>query len=148
ILLLRSGPYFPLRRHQNCQPIKREDNESERVPTGNCCGRESNMSTRGKEYHCSSNQSQGETMSRVLAVDKIDNAHLCSRVTIFGSSGKLPLQPLLPFGRLWYGEPNAISNAIDYAKHRSRSHDAVIRVYDEAGNVIESVGKTAADTLP
>jgi hypothetical protein len=34
----------------------------------------------------------------------------------------------LPFGRLWYGEPNAISNAIDYAKFRSRSHDAVIRV--------------------
>jgi hypothetical protein len=22
----------------------------------------------------------------------------------------------LPFGRLWYGEPNAISNAIDYAR--------------------------------
>jgi len=36
----------------------------------------------------------------------------------------------LPFGRLWYAEPNAISNAVDYAKHRSRSH-AVIRVYDE-----------------
>lgn len=34
----------------------------------------------------------------------------------------------LPFGRLWYGEPNAISNAIDYAKFFSRSHDAVIRV--------------------
>jgi hypothetical protein len=33
----------------------------------------------------------------------------------------------LPFGRLWYGEPNAISNAVEYAKHRSRSHDAVIR---------------------
>jgi len=44
----------------------------------------------------------------------------------------------LPFGRLWYGEPNAISNAIGYAQHRSRSHDAVIRVYDEAGNVIET----------
>jgi hypothetical protein len=42
----------------------------------------------------------------------------------------------LPFGRLWYGEPNAISNAIDYAKRRGRSHDAVIRVYDESGNVI------------
>jgi hypothetical protein len=41
----------------------------------------------------------------------------------------------LPFGRLWYGEPNAVSNAISYAKHRSRSHDAVIRVYDDAGNV-------------
>src|SRR5438034_4786113 len=32
----------------------------------------------------------------------------------------------LPFGRLWYGEPNAISNAVDYAKFRSRSDDAVI----------------------
>jgi hypothetical protein len=27
---------------------------------------------------------------------------------------------------------------IRYAKHRSRSRDAVIRVYDEAGNVIET----------
>ena len=37
----------------------------------------------------------------------------------------------LPFGRLWYGEPNAVGNAIGYTKHRSRSHHAVIRVYDE-----------------
>ena len=44
----------------------------------------------------------------------------------------------LPFGRLWYGEPNAISNAVGYAMHNSRSADAVIRVYDEAGNVIET----------
>jgi hypothetical protein len=43
----------------------------------------------------------------------------------------------LPFGRLWYGEPDAIANAIDYAKRRSRSCRAVIRVYDDAGNVIE-----------
>src|SRR5215471_7841387 len=42
----------------------------------------------------------------------------------------------LPFGRLWYGEPNAVANAIGYAEHYSRSHDAVIRVYDAAGNVI------------
>jgi hypothetical protein len=41
----------------------------------------------------------------------------------------------LPFGRLWYTEPN---DAIEYAKFRSRSHDAVIRVYDESGNVIET----------
>jgi hypothetical protein len=41
----------------------------------------------------------------------------------------------LPFGRFWYGEPNAISNAIGYAKFFSRVHDAVIRVYDEAGMV-------------
>jgi hypothetical protein len=40
--------------------------------------------------------------------------------------------------RLRYGEPNAISNAIGYATHRSRSHDAVIGVYDEAGNLIET----------
>ncbi|HEY2626498.1 MAG TPA: hypothetical protein VGI41_07095 [Candidatus Udaeobacter sp.] len=26
----------------------------------------------------------------------------------------------LPFGRLWYAGPNAVSNAIGYAKHRSR----------------------------
>ena len=44
----------------------------------------------------------------------------------------------LPFGRLWYGGPNAVNNAIGYAMHRSRSQDAVIRVYDAAGNVIET----------
>ena len=44
----------------------------------------------------------------------------------------------LPFGRLWYDGPNAASNAIGYAMHDSRSADAVIRVYDEAGNVIET----------
>ena len=44
----------------------------------------------------------------------------------------------LPFGALWYGEPNAIRNAIGYATHRSRSHNAVIRVYDDAGNVIQT----------
>ena len=43
----------------------------------------------------------------------------------------------LPFGRLWYDGPNAASNAIGYPEY-SRSHDAVIRVYDEAGNVIET----------
>ena len=43
----------------------------------------------------------------------------------------------LPFGQLWYGEPDAVSNAINYAKFFSRSHDAVVRVYDDAGNVIE-----------
>jgi hypothetical protein len=37
----------------------------------------------------------------------------------------------LPFGRLWYDGPNAVANAIGYAQHYSRSHDAVIRVYDE-----------------
>jgi hypothetical protein len=40
-----------------------------------------------------------------------------------------------PFGRLWNDTPD---NAIGYAMHSSRSHDAVIRVYDAAGNVIEA----------
>jgi len=44
----------------------------------------------------------------------------------------------LPFGRLWYGEPDAITNAIGYATYCSRSHRAVIRVFDAAGNVIET----------
>ena len=48
------------------------------------------------------------------------------------------ISDVLAFGRLWYGEPNAVSNAIGYAEHRSRSHQAVIRVYDESGNVIET----------
>ncbi len=42
----------------------------------------------------------------------------------------------LPFSPVWYAGPNAISNAIGYANFFSRSHNAVIRVYDEAGNVI------------
>jgi hypothetical protein len=41
----------------------------------------------------------------------------------------------LPFGRLWYLE---VSEAIGYAQFYSRSQDAVIYVYDEAGNVIET----------
>jgi hypothetical protein len=48
------------------------------------------------------------------------------------------ISDVLPFGWLWYGEPSAVSNAIGFAKFYARSHDAVIRVYDEAGNVIES----------
>ena len=38
----------------------------------------------------------------------------------------------------WYAEPNAVSNAIGYAKFRSRSHRAVIRVYDEDGKAIDT----------
>jgi hypothetical protein len=46
------------------------------------------------------------------------------------------ISDVLPFGRLWYDGPNAVSNAIAYAMHYSRSHDAMIRVYDAAVNVI------------
>ena len=43
----------------------------------------------------------------------------------------------LPFDRL-YGDTNAVANAIGYAEHFNRSHDTVVRVYDESGNVIET----------
>ena len=42
------------------------------------------------------------------------------------------ISDVLPYGALWYAEPNAISNAINYAKFRSRSHNAVIRVIGPA----------------
>ena len=41
----------------------------------------------------------------------------------------------LPFGRLWYTKSD---DAVSYAKFFSRSHDATIRVCDDAGNVIET----------
>jgi hypothetical protein len=37
------------------------------------------------------------------------------------------ISDVLPFGRLWYDRPD---HAIGYAMHYSRSHDAVINVYD------------------
>jgi hypothetical protein len=37
-----------------------------------------------------------------------------------------------------YGGANAANNAVSYATHYGRSHDAVIRVYDAAGSVIET----------
>ena len=55
-----------------------------------------------------------------------------------GGPTKSDFSGALPFGRLSYGEPNAASNAIGYAKFFSRAYDAVIRVYDDAGNVIET----------
>ena len=48
------------------------------------------------------------------------------------------ISDVLLLGRLWYGGPNAVANAIGYAEHFSRSLDAVIRVYDESGTVIET----------
>jgi hypothetical protein len=55
-----------------------------------------------------------------------------------GNRGADLISDVLPFGRLWYGDANAVANAIGYTEHSSRSHNAVIRVYDDAGNVIET----------
>jgi hypothetical protein len=43
------------------------------------------------------------------------------------------ISDILPFGGLWYTKSD---DAVGYAKFFSRSHDAVISVYDEAGNLI------------
>ena len=48
------------------------------------------------------------------------------------------ISDVLPFGCLWHVERNAINHVISYAKHRSQSHDVVIRVYDAASNVIKT----------
>ena len=37
-----------------------------------------------------------------------------------------------------HGDDNAVANAVGYATYFSCSHDAVIRVYDVAGKVIET----------
>jgi len=45
------------------------------------------------------------------------------------------ISDVLPFGGLWYTKPD---DAVSYARFFSRSHDAVIRVYDDVGNVIQT----------
>jgi predicted transcriptional regulator len=55
------------------------------------------------------------------------------------------ISDMLPFGRLLYLE---IREAVDYAKFYSRSHDAVIRVYDDAGNVMETHDHAGEFTEP
>jgi hypothetical protein len=45
---------------------------------------------------------------------------------------------VLPFDRLWYGQPNAVNHRNQLRDARSRSHDAVIRVYGDARNLIET----------
>jgi len=45
------------------------------------------------------------------------------------------ISDVLRFSHMWYDTPD---NTIGYATRSSRSHNAVIRVYDAAGNVIET----------
>jgi hypothetical protein len=46
----------------------------------------------------------------------------------------------LRYGPIWYAGPDAVRYAVAYAMYRSlsRSHRAIIRVFDESGNVIET----------
>lgn len=46
---------------------------------------------------------------------------------------------LFRYGPIWYAGPDAVRNAVAYAKYRSqsRSQRAVIRVLDDSGSVIQ-----------
>jgi len=46
------------------------------------------------------------------------------------------------------GTPNAAANAIDYAKVRSRSLNAVIRIYDEAVNATDDIDGSCTPLNP
>ena len=48
------------------------------------------------------------------------------------------ISDVLPFDRLWYGELMRPAMPLTTRNFNSRSHDSVIRVYDAAGNVIET----------
>jgi hypothetical protein len=79
-----------------------------------------------------------EPSNQVPQPTAVHSVHVCEVRSRKDHRGVDLISDVLPFGRLWYAEPNAVENAIGYAEHCSRSHDAVIRVYDAAGNVIET----------
>jgi len=60
-------------------------------------------------------------------------------------SGVDLIADVIPYSPLWYRGPNALRDAIDYAKFYSRLHDVVIRVYDEADKVVERHEQDAGD---
>ena len=58
----------------------------------------------------------------------IKSVHVCEVRPRNDKRGFDLISDVLRFGRLWYDTPN---KAIGYVMHSSRSHDAVIRVYDD-----------------
>jgi len=77
-------------------------------------------------------------MSALQRVFVIDLVHVYEVRPRTDKRGFDLISDVLPLGRLWHGGSNTICNAIGYAQFYSRSHDAVIRGYDDAGNVIET----------
>jgi hypothetical protein len=66
---------------------------------------------------------------------KQNSIHVCEVRPRRDHRGVDLISDVLPIGRLWHDTPD---NAIGYAMHYSRSHDAVIRVHRDAGNVIQT----------
>jgi len=73
--------------------------------------------------------------SRAGPITSTNSAHVYEVRLPSDERGVDLISDALPFGRLWYDMPD---NAIGYAIHSSRSHTAVIRVYNAAGKVIET----------
>ena len=71
----------------------------------------------------------------VLAVAMTNSQHLYEVRPRKDQRGFDLISDALPFGRLWYEQA---LDAIDFATFYCRAHRAVIRVYDDAGNVIET----------
>ena len=45
----------------------------------------------------------------------------------------------LALGVLWFEGPEAIGDAVNYARFFSRSHPALVRLFDESGTVVETL---------
>ena len=86
------------------------------------------------------NLKKGAEYEKAVAIFRPHNSRYLSWVSETAPKARVSdlISDALPFDGLWYSGPNAISNAIDYAKFRSRSHRAVIRVYDDATDAIET----------
>jgi hypothetical protein len=50
------------------------------------------------------------------------------------------ISDLFRYGPIWYAGPDAVRNAVAYAKYRSlsRSQRAIIRVFDDSGALIQT----------
>jgi hypothetical protein len=77
-------------------------------------------------------------LAALLAYGGVSHADGTQGTVVSGVNGFDLNSYALPYSPLWYRGPNAIGDAIRYAKFYSRSHPLVIQVYDEAGNVIET----------
>ena len=64
----------------------------------------------------------------------IPSQHIYEIRPLKGKRGVDLISDTLPFGRLWHSK----ANAVDYAKLAAVRIQAVIRVYEHAGNVIET----------
>ncbi len=51
----------------------------------------------------------------------------------------------LPYGVLWYGEPNAVEHAASYAQFNAASEAAVISIFDESGVIVDTRNHTPAE---